>query len=907
MPIIKNKLVRKAPGGVTESAANAQQGPTLSTRVISMVRNATETRTRDIAVRNVLEAICSGGERVRGQIEQIRNRFEEELAVSGGDLQKAKRAVEGLKKALPGVMWCGRFSERANDKLVQYSGLICADLDWLGPELVRKREQLKTSPHLSVLFVSPTGHGLKAVFCVPAHASKYAASFRAVEQYVRQLTGVQIDGSGKDISRLCYMSFDPELYVNPNATELEPLPEPEKSKASVSTSADRNSKPDKAQIREMLAVIPNRPDYCDWIEVIAAVGDALNDTDAIEVLSEWSPEESPGEYAAKLKQRLRDIHIGTLIHLARQHGWTGQIQDPQARVDLWMSGEAQPVELPLPPAPYVPPPVTLLPAMLQEYIEAAAESLAVDIAYILLPLLSAIASAIGNSRSILLKPGYIEPPVIWTGIIGNISSRKSPSIQTACFAISLHERELLKQNIEAAEQYAEELARWEATKKSLRGPKPEPPAIITCKMDDLTLEVLTDRLEQNHRGVLVAKDELSHWLASFDQYRSTSKGSDVSRWLSIHTGAEFGIDRRSDNRHYRIWQPCVSITGGVQPRVLRRVLTKDYFERGLPARFLLAYPKFHQARWSEVTIPDDLTKGVRDLFDELWLLQPKRDKGGQSAPVLLRPDGEAKADFVRYYNECGDWAAESNEREEAAWGKLSGYAARLALVGELARNPNAELITGEVMQATCTLAKWFGDEAIRIYAALAETPWQREMRELVEFVERRGGAVTVRDTMTYYRPLRDNREGAERLFNALVGAKYGEWTETRGERGPATREFQLFSLPVSASFTISPSIGAKPADADTCSSQKITPSDEPKNEAVSDGVKFQPIQVSASAGFSNYIGKMPKPADTEAPKSQENEAPPHEKLKLKRRNPTKAAQPGEIPPGTATVSGDLQL
>ena len=40
--------------------------------------------------------------------------------------------------------------------------------------------------------------------------------------------------------------------------------------------------------------------------------------DAIEVLNEWSPEEAPGEYAAKLQSGFSDIHVGTLIHLARQ-------------------------------------------------------------------------------------------------------------------------------------------------------------------------------------------------------------------------------------------------------------------------------------------------------------------------------------------------------------------------------------------------------------------------------------------------------------------------------------------------------------------------------------------------------------------------------------------------------------
>ena len=76
--------------------------------------------------------IRTGGKKLRGQITQIRNRFEAELDITG-DLQAAKLAVEQLKKDLPGVTWSGRFSYRASDKLVQHSGLLCADLDSLGP------------------------------------------------------------------------------------------------------------------------------------------------------------------------------------------------------------------------------------------------------------------------------------------------------------------------------------------------------------------------------------------------------------------------------------------------------------------------------------------------------------------------------------------------------------------------------------------------------------------------------------------------------------------------------------------------------------------------------------------------------------------------------------------------------
>src|SRR5262249_34128225 len=158
---------------------------------------------------------------------------------------------------------------------------------------------------------------------------------------------------------------------------------------------------------------------------------------------------------------------------------------------------------------------------------------------------------------------------------------------------------------------------------------------------------LADRLVFNQRGVLVAKDELSHWFESFDQYRN-QRGSDVSRWCSLHTGVQFAIDRRTDNRHQRIWLPRVCITGGLQPKVLKRLLTEDFFERGLPARFIFAAPPFRQSRWTDATISDDLMQRVRELFESLWLLQPQKDDHDQPAPVLLRLSPEAKEIYVAF-------------------------------------------------------------------------------------------------------------------------------------------------------------------------------------------------------------------------------------------------------------------
>jgi hypothetical protein len=456
------------------------------------------------------------------------------------------------------------------------------------------------------------------------------------------------------------------------------------------------------------------------------------------------------------------------------------------------------VDLPAAPAPYVSPPLALLPSQIQDYIQTVAESLNVDLSYVLLPLLSSLGCAIGNARSILLKRNFIQPPVIWTGIIGRSGARKSPALEAGCFAVLEHERELIRQNKDAETDYEERLAEWEGKKRMERGVKPARPPQLTCLMDDMTLEALADAIQINPRGVLVKKDELSHWFASFDQY-TNAKGADVSRWLSLHTAAFFGLDRRTEERRYRIHQPRVCITGGIQPRVLARTLTEDFFERGLPARFLFAAPPMRQDKWSEVEISKALQDAVLERFCELWLLSPDHDEYDQPCPKLLRLDPDAKAEYVRYYNQCGAASVAADEQGEAVWNKLSGYAARLALIGQLARDPHAETVTGDVMQAACDLARWFGAEAERIYASLAETREQRLQRKLVEFIKRRGGAVYEREIMQSFTPLKNDKAGTERELVRLVKSGRCEWLPVR--RDGAGRPARKIGLSLASTST----------------------------------------------------------------------------------------------------------
>lgn len=84
-------------------------------------------------------------------------------------------------------------------------------------------------------------------------------------------------------------------------------------------------------VRGMLACIPPRPDYDQWLRISSAVWSALGEDEGTALLNEWSPEEEPGEYEAKFKGRLERVTAGTLVHIAKQHGWRGKRPDrPQA-------------------------------------------------------------------------------------------------------------------------------------------------------------------------------------------------------------------------------------------------------------------------------------------------------------------------------------------------------------------------------------------------------------------------------------------------------------------------------------------------------------------------------------------------------------------------------------------------
>ena len=110
----------------------------------------------------------------------------------------------------------GIFNKRSDKELKQHSGLLCLDFDHL-KNLEEVRQQLLNDDYFEtqLLFVSPSGNGLKWIIEIDLSQTTHADYFRAVANYLKQTYNVDVDKSGKDISRACFLPYDPDCYINP--------------------------------------------------------------------------------------------------------------------------------------------------------------------------------------------------------------------------------------------------------------------------------------------------------------------------------------------------------------------------------------------------------------------------------------------------------------------------------------------------------------------------------------------------------------------------------------------------------------------------------------------------------------------------------------------------------------------
>lgn len=114
------------------------------------------------------------------------------------------------------VTFSGIFSMRSENNLIRHSGLIVLDFDHVH-DLSGMKELLLNDPFFDteLLFISPSGDGLKWIVSIDLTLAKHQNYFRAIANYLQTTYKLEVDQSGKDISRACFLPYDPNAYINP--------------------------------------------------------------------------------------------------------------------------------------------------------------------------------------------------------------------------------------------------------------------------------------------------------------------------------------------------------------------------------------------------------------------------------------------------------------------------------------------------------------------------------------------------------------------------------------------------------------------------------------------------------------------------------------------------------------------
>ena len=125
----------------------------------------------------------------------------------------SKEDYDKSKSKLPGVCFNGVFEYRSLSGIKEHSGLIILDFDKFqsNQDAINFRDSISDNEFIFSAWISPSGKGVKALVKIPASIENHKEYFKALKKYFNHANW---DDSGSDVSRFCFESYDPDLYIN---------------------------------------------------------------------------------------------------------------------------------------------------------------------------------------------------------------------------------------------------------------------------------------------------------------------------------------------------------------------------------------------------------------------------------------------------------------------------------------------------------------------------------------------------------------------------------------------------------------------------------------------------------------------------------------------------------------------
>lgn len=225
-----------------------------------------------------------------------------------------------LKKSLPAILFGGKFGN-TRKHLEEASNLICIDFDHV-ENISRHIFRLRFYSYIYGFFLSPSGDGLKVIVRTNVEdAANYKKVANQLMDTFKEI-GLIADSSKQNINDLCYLSHDPNAYLNPAATIWRSI--------SYISIGEPNWSDD--QLQDSVEYIINQieaqklditPTYDNWLRICFALNDQFGEEGReyfhriSQFYKEYSETSCNKQYDYCSKAKGQGITIRTLFKIAK--------------------------------------------------------------------------------------------------------------------------------------------------------------------------------------------------------------------------------------------------------------------------------------------------------------------------------------------------------------------------------------------------------------------------------------------------------------------------------------------------------------------------------------------------------------------------------------------------------------
>ena len=334
-------------------------------------------------------------------------------------------------------------------------------------------------------------------------------------------------------------------------------------------------------------------------------------------------------------------------------------------------------------------PLDVFPDKIQDIILNLARYENFNVEYTASIILSAVATAIGNSCHIRIKGEWKTCPSLYMMLVGRPGLGKTPPLGFIYKPINELDDRMFEKYNEACSEYEQALAASGNKHNNESGDNlPKKPHLVTTVISDFTPEAMMNTHQYNLRGIALVVDEILALFNSVKRY--SNRNNLIEDLLTAYSGQPLKIIRKSEVRPIFIKKPCINLIGSIQTNMLQEVFRTEFIANGLLDRFLFVYPQNRKiSGWRKDdrnNIRPDIMNQWRLIVNKIFTLPCLIDEKGMSVnPHILTMSEDAEEYFFNWYNGIIDSvnAIEDDADVESRKMKLNGHAARLSLLFQI--------------------------------------------------------------------------------------------------------------------------------------------------------------------------------------------------------------------------------